>query len=225
MYFPSAQCHCLIISCVQDSKSDHYHMSFLISQVFVEFISQRSNLCDSLLFIRPNWMLFFKKYLLFNWNKSHTTNKSLNKHVPFHWILSHISILEAIFQRFYYTLYSYLTTYENILWNILLFSIFTEHFQPAFTLSFFFFKATSPLAAGFACGLFYLFLYTIHTVVNGTLAHCFPLPHHQSIPTGNTVYHVLFWHAWWFGNVLTSLIFFNILFLCSNIQNLGTYCQ
>lgn len=83
---------------------------------------------------------FFLKYLLFNWNKSHTTNKSLNKHVPFHWILSHISILEAIFQRFYYSLYSYLTTYENILWNILLFSIFTEHFQPAFTLSFFFLR-------------------------------------------------------------------------------------
>lgn len=106
---------------------------------------------------------------------------------------------------------------------------YSPYLQNTFSLHshcpFFFFKATSPLAAGFACGLFYLFLYTIHTVVNGTLAHCFPLPHHQSIPTGNIVYHVLFWHAWWFGNVLTSLIFFNILFLCSNIQNLGTYCQ
>lgn len=160
-------------------------------------------------------------YLLFNWNKSHTTTKSRNKHVPFHWILSHIFyfwnhqskiLLYSTFLS--YHIWKYFVRYST---NLRI----SRTLSSAFTLSFFFpQRQLFPLAVVFPCRLFYLFLYTIHRMLNGTLAQCFPLPSHQSIPTGNIVYHVLFWPAWWFGNVLTSLIFLIYYF---SVQTSRTY--
>lgn len=138
------------------------------------------------------------------------------------------SIFEAINQRLYYIPHSYLTIFENVLWNTLQISISVQHFHPAFTLSLFSQRQLFPLAIVFTCRLLCPFPWTFttsHNAVNETLALiAFPTPTTKVIPTSNRIQYFI-QTSLWLGNVVTYLIFFRILFLCSNFQNLSIYWQ